>query len=42
MFEAMQVLKGGYKAGILSAHLEVSALAKELNCIVDEINIPIK
>jgi len=37
MFKAVQVLKGGYKAGLLSVHLEVSALALELNCKVDEL-----
>lgn len=37
MFEAVQVLKGGYRAGIMSAHLEISALAKELDCTVDEL-----
>jgi hypothetical protein len=37
MFEAMQMLKGGYKAGIISAHLEILALAKELDCTVDEL-----
>jgi hypothetical protein len=37
MFKAMQMLKGGYKAGIISAHLEISALAKELDCTVDEL-----
>ena len=37
MFEAIQVLKGGYKAGVVSAHLEASALAKELDCAVDEV-----
>jgi hypothetical protein len=37
MFEAVQVLKGGYKAGILSVHLEVLALAKDLECPLDEL-----
>jgi hypothetical protein len=37
MFEAVQMLKGGYKAGVVSAHLEISALAKELDCTVDEL-----
>ena len=37
MFEAMQMLKGGYKAGIISTHLEIMALAKELDCTVDEL-----
>jgi hypothetical protein len=37
MFEAMQMLKGGYKTSIISAHLEISALAKELDCTVDEL-----
>ena len=37
LFKAVQVLKGGYKAGILSAHLEKAALAKELDCEVDEL-----
>lgn len=39
MFEAVQMLKGGYKAGMISAHLEISALAKELDCEVDELHI---
>jgi hypothetical protein len=38
MFEAVQMLKGGYKSGIISAHLEVSALAKDLDCTVDELS----
>jgi len=37
MFEAMQMLKGGYKAGIISTHLKITALAKELDCTVDEL-----
>jgi hypothetical protein len=37
MFEAIQMVKGGYKAGIISAHLEILALAKELDCTVDEL-----
>lgn len=37
MFEAVQILKGGYKANIVSAHLEMSALSKELDCTVDEL-----
>ena len=37
MFEAVQMLKGGYKAGMISAQLEISALAKELDCTVDEL-----
>jgi hypothetical protein len=37
MFEAVQMLEGGYKAGIISAHLEISALAKELDCTVDKL-----
>ena len=37
MFEAMQVLKGGYKGGILTANLKGLALAKELNCPVEEL-----
>jgi hypothetical protein len=37
MFKAIQMLKGGYKAGIISANLEASALTKELHCAVDEI-----
>jgi hypothetical protein len=36
MFEAIQILKGGYKDGIISAHLKASALAKELECTVDD------
>ena len=36
MFETVQVVKGGYKAGILSANLETAALAKELDCAVDD------
>jgi hypothetical protein len=39
MFKAMQMLKGGYKAGMISAHLEILALAKELDCAVDELYI---
>jgi len=39
MFEAMQMLKGGYKAGMISVHLEILALAKELDCAVDELYI---
>ena len=31
------MLKGGYKAGIISANLEISALAKKLDCTVDEL-----
>lgn len=37
MFEAVQVLKGGYKAGMLSAHIEVEALAKELECPLEQL-----
>jgi len=37
MFEAMQMLKGGYKASIISTHLKITALAKELDCTVDEL-----
>ena len=37
MFEAVQVLKGVYKGGIMSANLEVLALAKELDCPVEEV-----
>lgn len=37
MFEAIQLLKGGYKAGITSAHLEAKALAKELDCDIDKL-----
>jgi hAT family C-terminal dimerisation region len=37
MFKAVQMLKGGYKAGIISAHLEILALAKKLDCIVDKL-----
>jgi len=37
MFEAMQMLKGGYKAGIISTHLKIIALVKELDCTVDEL-----
>jgi len=34
----MQVLKGGYKGLVLcSANLEVLALAKELDCLVEEV-----
>ena len=36
MFEAMQVLNGGYKDGMISAHLEVLALAKELDFPIEE------
>jgi hypothetical protein len=36
VFEAVQILKGGYKAGMLSAYIETAALAKELECGVDE------
>jgi hypothetical protein len=36
MFEAVQVLKGGYKAGVISAHLEIAALAKELGCTAED------
>ena len=36
MFKAVQILKGGYKAGMLSANIESAALAKELKCRVDE------
>jgi hypothetical protein len=32
MFEAIQLLKGGYKASVISAHLEAAALVKELEC----------
>jgi hypothetical protein len=39
LFEAVQVLKGGYKGGTLSAHIEITALAKELECTVEEIII---
>jgi len=35
MFEAMQVLKGGTRI-MISAHLEVLALAKELDFPVEE------
>ena len=37
MFEAMQVLKGGYNSGILTTNIEVLALAKELDCPVEEL-----
>jgi hypothetical protein len=37
MFEAVQMLKGGYKAGDISAHLEVKELIKELDCNIDEL-----
>ena len=37
MFEAVQVLKGGYKSGVLTANIEVLALAKELDCPVEEL-----
>lgn len=37
MFEAVQTLKSGYKGGIISAHLEATALAKELNCTIEEL-----
>jgi hypothetical protein len=37
MFKAVQLLKGGYKAGVISAHLEVAALAKELDCPIEEL-----
>jgi hypothetical protein len=37
IFKAVQTLKGGYKAGIISAHIENSALAKELGCEVDQL-----
>lgn len=37
MFEAVQLLKGGYKAGVISAHLESSGLAKELGCTQEDI-----
>jgi hypothetical protein len=37
MFEAVQVLKGGYKAGVLSAHIEAKALAEELDCAIDDL-----
>ena len=37
LFEAVQVLKGGYKGGTLSAHIEITALAKELKCTVEDI-----
>jgi len=36
MFKAMQVPKGGYKDGMTSAHLEVSALAKGLDFPIEE------
>jgi hypothetical protein len=46
MFEAIQLLKGGYKAGIISANLEVSALANELECtiakIADMVSTPVE
>ena len=37
MFEAVQVLKGGYKSGVLTANTEVLALAKELDCPVEQL-----
>ena len=37
MFEAVQVLNSGYKSGILTANIEVLALAKELDCPVEEL-----
>jgi hypothetical protein len=37
MFKAIQILKGGYKAGIISTHLEASALAKVLECTVNDL-----
>jgi len=36
IFEAVQVLKGGCKDGMISAHLEVLALAKELDFPIEE------
>ena len=39
MLEAVQMLKGGYKASIISTHLEIIALAKELDCTVDELMV---
>jgi hypothetical protein len=45
MFKAVQLLKGGYKAGVILAHLKVAALAKELDCpteelVLDSIELP--
>lgn len=37
MFQAVQTLKGGYKSGIISAQLEASALAEELQCSIDDL-----
>ena len=36
MFKAIQVLKGGYKDGMISTHLEVLALAKEFDFPIEE------
>ena len=36
MFEAVQVLKGGYKSGVLTAN-KVLALAKEFDCPVEQL-----
>jgi hypothetical protein len=38
MFKAVQTLKGGYKSSIISAHLEVSVLSKDLDCTIDKLS----